>query len=64
VLFNVLLMLAFRPKALAAAVVQGEVHNQQPTTNSRKGGAEPATNNRKSGAQPATKKVSGIQFLT
>jgi hypothetical protein len=31
VLFNVLLMLAFRPKALDVAVVQGEVHKQQPT---------------------------------
>jgi hypothetical protein len=26
-----LLMLAFRPKALDVAVVQGEVHKQQPT---------------------------------
>jgi hypothetical protein len=30
VLFDVLLMLAFRPKALDVVVVQGEVHKQQP----------------------------------
>jgi hypothetical protein len=31
VLFDVLLMLAFKPKALDVAVVQGEVDNQPPT---------------------------------
>jgi hypothetical protein len=31
VLVDVLLMLAFKPKALDVAVVQGKVHKQQPT---------------------------------